>query len=152
MGILSRLLGPGHQPRDLLADLAQDYRAEAEQAARLRQHAERARYPQAAEALRRLAEIEERHATWLRERLVMLGGRVPAVEGTPAPGNNQWERAVAAQQAAQGKRRRLIEQIGHWDPDEPEVVELLSRIEQEDLRTQAVYDDLIMRSDPQSRD
>src|SRR5262245_26620278 len=105
MGILSRLLGPGHQPRDLLADLAQDYRAEAEQAARLREHAERARYPQAAETLRRLAEVEDRHATWLRERLVTLGGRVPAVEPAPAGGNNPWERAVAAQQAAQAKRR-----------------------------------------------
>jgi hypothetical protein len=152
MGLLSRLLGPGHQPRDLLADLAQDYRAEAEQAARLRQHAERARYPQAADALRRLAEIEERHATWLRERLVMLGGRVPVLEPDGAPGNNPWERANTALQAAQGKRRRLVEQIGHWDPDEPEVVALLSRIEQEDSRTLGVYEDVIMRSDPQALD
>ncbi len=152
MGILSRLLGPGHQPRDLLADLAEDYRAEAEQAARLRQHAERARYPQAAEALRRLADLEERHATWLRERLVTLGGRVPTVDPTSAPGNNPWERAVAALQAAQAKRRRLVEQIAHWDPDEPEVVDLLGRIEQEDVGTLGVYEDLIMKSDPQARD
>ncbi len=152
MGLLSRLLGPGHQPRDLLADLAQDYRAEAEQAARLRQHAERARYPQAAEALRRLADIEERHATWLRERLVMLGGQVPVVHADPTAGNNPWERAVAAHQTAAAKRRRLVEQIAHWDPDEPEVVALLSRIEQEDSRTLAVYEDVIMRADPQAAD
>lgn len=152
MGILSRLLGPGHQPRDLLADLAQDYRAEAEHAARLRAHAARARYPQAAEALRRLADVEERHAGWLRERLLTLGGRVPEVEAAASSGNNPWERAVAAQQAAQSKRRRLIEQIGHWDPDEPEVVELLGRIEQEDVQHLGVYDDLVMRSDPQSHD
>jgi bacterioferritin (cytochrome b1) len=152
MGLLSRLLGPGHQPRDLLADLAQDYRAEAEQAARLRQHAERARYPQAADAFRRLAEIEERHAAWLRERLVMLGGRVPVLESDGAPGNNPWERAVAALQAAQGKRRRLVEQISHWDPEEPEIVALLSRIEQEDSRALGVYEDAIMRADPQAAD
>jgi hypothetical protein len=152
MGILSALLGQGHRPRDLLADLAQDYCAEAEQAARLRLHAERARYPQAADALRRLAEIEERHAAWLRERLLTLGGRVPALEAAPSVGNNPWERAVAAQHAAQSKRRRLVEQIGHWDPDEPEVVALLGRIEQEDLHALAVYDDMIMRADPQSHD
>jgi hypothetical protein len=152
MGFLSRLLGPGHQPRDLLADLAQDYRDEAAQAARLRDQAGRARYPQAAEALRRLADVEERHAGWLRDRLATLGGSIPVLEPVSAAGNNQWERAVAGLQTAQGKRRRLIEQIGHWDPDEPEVVELLGRIEQEDTRTLAVYEDLIMKSDPQSSD
>ena len=115
-------------------------------------HAEHARYPQAAEALRRLAEVEERHAGWLRERLTTLGGQVPVVEATSSAGNSPWERAVAALQAAQGKRRRMVEQIGHWDPDEPEVVELLGRIEQEDLRALGVYEDLIMRSDPQSHD
>jgi 16S rRNA C967 or C1407 C5-methylase (RsmB/RsmF family) len=152
MGLLSRLLGPGHRPRDLLADLAEDYRAEAEQEAHLRAHADKARYPQAAAALRRLADVEARHASWLRERLAALGGVVPTVAPAPLPGDSQWARAVAAHQAAQAKRRRLIEQIVHWDPEEAEVVELLRRIEQEDLREHPVYEDLIMRSDPQSID
>jgi hypothetical protein len=152
MGFLSRLLGAGHRPRDLLADLLEDYRAESEQAAHLRQHAEKARYPQAASALRRLADIETQHSTWLRERLVALGGRVPEVQPRPAPGQNQWQRAVAALKAAQAKRRRVIEQIVHWDPEQPEMVALLRRIEQEDQREQAVYEDLIMRSDPQAID
>jgi rubrerythrin len=152
MGLLARLLGPGHRPRDLVADLTEDYRAEMEQARHLRQHAERARYPQAASALRQLADMEERHAAWLGERLHALGGPIPVVEAPALPGNNQWERAVAALRAAQGKRRRLIEQIGHWDPEEPEAVDLLRRIEQEDLREHGVYEDLIMRSDPQAHD
>jgi hypothetical protein len=156
MGLLSGLsrlvLGPGHRPRDLLEDLTEDYRAEAAQAAHLRQHADRARYPQAAEALRRLADIEDRHAGWLRERVMALGGQPPTVVPGPLAGNNQWERAVAAYQVAQTKRRRLVEQIAHWDPDEPGAVELLQRIEQEDLREHPVYEDLIMRSDPQSHD
>ncbi len=46
----------------------------------------------------------------------------------------------------------MVEQIAHWDPEEPETVELLRRIEQEDVREQSVYDRLIMRSDPQSLD
>lgn len=152
MGLLSRLLGPGHRPRDLLADLGEDYRAEVGQAAHLRQHAERSRYPQAAAALRRLAEIEDRHAAWLRERLLGLGGSVPSVTPGALAGNNPWERAVAAFEAAQRKRRRLVEQIGHWDPEEPVVVDLLQRIEREDQRGFGVYEDLIMRSDPQSQD
>jgi len=150
MGFLSRLLGRG--PRDLLADLAEDYRAEAMQAAQLRIDADRARYPQVADELRRLAEVEACHMAWLRERLVALGGQVPTLEATPTAGANQWERAVAAHQAAQAKRRRLIEQIAHWDPDEPEIVALLSRIEREDAREGRAYDAVIMRSDPQAID
>ena len=151
MGLLSRLFGTTAS-RDLLADLAEDYRAEAEQAAHLRAQADRARYPQAAEALRRLAQVEERHATWLRDHLVNLGGDLPVLEPKQVNGKNQWERAVAGLHDAQAKRRRLIEQIAHWDPDEPDVVDLLHRIEQEDLREQTVYEALIMRSDPQSID
>src|SRR5262245_61094642 len=139
MGLLSRLFG-ATATRDLLADLAEDYRAEAGQAAHLRAQADRARYPQAAEALRRLAQVEERHATWLRDHLVNLGGEVPAVEAPHVTGKNQWERAVAGLHDAQAKRRRMVEQVAHWDPDEPDVVELLRRIEQEDLREQTVYE------------
>ena len=151
MGWLARLLGTG-ATRDLLADLTEDYRAEAEQALHLRAYAERARYPQAADALRRLAEMEDRHAAWLRDHVSSLGGQVPGVEPKPLSGANQWQRAVAALQGAQAKRRRLIEQIAHWDPDEPGVVDLLRRIEQEDAREQEVYEGLIMRSDPQALD
>jgi rubrerythrin len=152
MGLIERLFGTWKTPRDLLADLAEDYRAESAQAAQLRDQAERARYPQAAADLRRLAEMEERHAGWLRERLLTLGAPVPPTEQVQATGNNQWERAVGSLHNAQAKRRRLVEQIAHWDPDEPEAVELLRRIEQEDVREQPVYERLIMRSDPQSLD
>jgi hypothetical protein len=152
MGFFSRLLGTNAAARDLLDDLAEDYRAEAEQAARLRLGAERARYPQMAEALRHLAETEERHASWLRDRLSAFGAPVPALAPPAVGGQNQWARIVAAHEVAQRKRRRLIEQIGHWDPEEPRAVELLRRIEQEDQRALAVYDGLIMRCDPQALD
>lgn len=152
MSLMERLFGTWRTPRSLLADLAEDYRAESAQAAHLRDQAERARYPQAAADLRRLAEMEERHASWLRERLLTLGAPVPAVEPVHATGNNPWERAVGALHHAQAKRRRMVEQIAHWDPEEPEIVDLLRRIEQEDVREHPVYEHIIMRSDPQSHD
>jgi len=150
MGLLSRLFGSGTAPRDLIADLIEDYRAEHAQAASLRAHAERARYPQMADALRRLAETEDRHAGWLREHLARLGSDVPSVPSPVHAGNNQWERTVAALHAAQAKRRRMLEQISHWDPEEPDAVELLRRIEREDVADTPVYEGLIMRSDPQA--
>ena len=152
MGFWARLFGGGDVPRDLVGDLLEDYRAEAEQAARLLQHADRARYPQVADTLRRLSEIESRHAAWLRDRLALLGAAAPAVDTSLAPGGNQWQRAVVALQAAQRKRKRLIEQIVHWDPEEPETVDLLRRIEQEDGRAHETYEGLIMRSDPHAID
>ena len=152
MGLLARLFGSGTAPRDLLADLAAAYAAEAGQASLLRADAERARYPQVAAALRTLAEVEDRHAAWIGERLAALGGQLPALAPADAGGMNQWQRAVAAQHRAHAKRRRLVELVAHWDPDEPEVVALLQRMEEEDRRQIAVYDGVIMRSDPQAID
>ena len=151
MGLLSRLFGTT-AARDLLADLAEDYRAEAEQAVHLRAHADRARYPQAAEAMRRLAAEESRHAEQLRHHLHVLGGDLPVVEPPALVGNSQWERIVAAYEVAQAKRRRLIELVSHWDPEEPELAALLRQIAEDDQRQFQVYESVIMRSDPQAID
>lgn len=152
MGLLSRLLGGDRRARDLVSDLIEDYRAEATQAACLRSHAEHARYPQVAGQLRALAEIEERHAGLLRDHILGLGGGIPPVPPAPLGGRNQWERAVAARQAAQHKRRRLIEHVGHWDPDEPTASKLLARIYDEDGETLSAYNDVVVRSDPHALD
>ena len=152
MGFLSRLFGIDGQSRDLVADLLDDYRAETAQAAHLRSHAERARYPQVAERLRALAEVEERHAGLLRDHILGLGGGIPPVAPEPLLGRNQWERAVAVRQAAQAKRRRLIEHATHWDPEEPTAARLLARIYDEDGETLPAYDDVIVRSDPHALD
>src|SRR2546427_35163 len=105
MGLLSRLLGTEGAARDLLADLTEDYRAEAAQAALLRAHAERARYPQAASALRGLAEMETRHAERLRTHLLVLGGQPPAAPPATVGGSNHGERA--------GDRLRAPRRVAH---------------------------------------
>jgi hypothetical protein len=151
MGLLSRLLGTG-PGRDLVTDLLDDYRAEATQAAHLRSHADLARYPQVALQLRALAEIEDRHAGWLRDHILGLGGGIPPIAPAPLAGGNQWERAVAARKAAQEKRRRLIEHVTHWDPEEPAAAKLLAKIYDEDGETFAAYDEIVIRSDPHALD
>ena len=151
MGFLSRLFGGGRE-REVLADVVQAYRAERQQAELLRRNAERAKYPQAADAMRRLAEEETRHAEQLRQHLHVLGGDLPTVEPLALVGNSQWERILAAYEAAQAKRRRLIELVSHWDPDEPELAALLRQIADEDQREFRVYEAVMMRSDPQAID
>jgi hypothetical protein len=151
MGLISRLFR-GSADRVLLTELVEDYRAEVAQAAHLRQHAELARYPQVATRLRALADLEDRHAGWLRDHILGLGGGIPPVAPDPLRGQNQWERAVAARKAAQEKRRRLIEHVSHWDPDEPAAAKLLARIYDEDGESLSSYDDVVIRSDPHALD
>lgn len=152
MGLLSRLLGTPSGRRDLVDDLLEAYRAEVEHAARLRHHAARARYPQVADAFERLARAEDGHAERLRDRILVLGGGVPAVAPTPPVAHNQWARAVAARREAQQKRRRLVELIARWDPERPEDVALLRRIEADDTAALDVYERLVMRADPHAID
>jgi rubrerythrin len=152
MGLLARLLGIEPRTHDLVADLTAAFRAEAAQAAHLRQQADRARYPQVAEAFRALAEVEDRHAAALRDRLLALGGEIPPLVPAPLRGANQWERAGAALRAAQQKRKQLVDVAVRWDPEEPEIVALLNAIEDEDRAALAVYERVVMRSDPQAID
>ena len=152
MSLLSRLWGARTTERNLLRELVEDYRAEVAQATHLRQHAELARYPQVATRLRALAEVEDRHAGWLRDHILGLGGGIPPVAPEPLAGRNQWERAVVARKAAQDKRRRLIEHVTHWDPEEPAAATLLARIYDEDGELFSSYDDVVIRSDPHALD
>jgi len=153
MGFLQRLFGTDGGERDLIDDLVEDYRAITEQAISLRDHATRGRYPQVTEALGRLADLHARHAGWLSEHIGARGGGVPPV--APAVllvGRSQWERAVAAMEQARRIRRRLVEHFSRWDPDEPETVALLKRIEREASDALATYESLVMRSDPHALD
>jgi hypothetical protein len=152
MGILSRLLGTRNGGATLVGDLLEAYRGEAEHAARLRQHALHAHYPQVGDTLRQLADLEDRHAGWLRDRILALGGGVPPVAPLPPVARNQWERAVAARQEAQRKRRRLVELSTRWDPEHPDDAALLQRIEHEDTKALDAYEGLVMRSDPHALD
>lgn len=152
MGVLSRLLGGPDGRRDLLADLLEAYRAEAEHSAQLRQHAEHARYPQVASVLRALADVEHRHAGWLRDRILAIGGGVPPVAPLPPVARNQWERAVAARREAQRKRRRLVELAARWDPEHPDDVAVFQRIEAEDTAQLDAYEGLVVRADPHALD
>jgi len=153
VSILARLLGAStHTERQLVDDLLDAYRAEAEHAEHLRQHAERARYPQAAAQLNALAEREAGHAAALRDLIAAHGGGIPPIAPRPLPGLNPWARAVAAQEEAQRKRREMIQRANRWDDHATDAADLMRRIEREDREASGIYNDLVMRADPQSLD
>jgi hypothetical protein len=152
MGMLAKWLGLGDSRRDLLSDLLVAYAAEATQASQLRHQAGQARYRQVAEVLEGLAATEDRHAGWLRDRILALGGEIPPVAPLPLRGRNQWERVVAAHRAATTKRKRIVDLVSRWDPERPDEVAVLTRVEREDGRDLELYEGIVMRSDPQSLD
>lgn len=151
MGTLSQvkdwLRGDRRAPRDVLADLAAGYRCEVEAAAQLRAHAERVPYPQAATTLRRLAELEDRHAALLRQQIEALGGSAPEVTPEIYGGLNHWDRMADAYRRADEKRRRFVEQAIHWDIAHPEVAGILERIAREETEYRRFLAELVTRAD-----
>jgi hypothetical protein len=152
MGFVARLLGLRDDSVSLVQDLIEDYRAEIEQAQLLRDHAERAKYPQVAASLRRLADMEERHAGLLRDRIAARGEPLPEIAAVHSTGRSLWERACEARARAQTKRRRVLEHIIRWDPEEPNLVALWQQIEREDLSEMPIYEQIVMRGDPHAID
>ena len=153
MGFLSRLLGTADGGDDLVADLLEAYRGEAEHAARLRQHADPRTLPAGG---RRPCGASPTSRIVTPAGCVTASSRWAAAcrRSLPLPpvARNQWERAVAAREEAQRKRRRLVELITRWDPEHPEDGALLQRVEREDTGALDAYQDLVMRSDPHALD
>jgi hypothetical protein len=79
------------QRKGLLALLRQEYIEEMENSIRLRGHAARMRYPQFRERLFQMADEERKHAEWLSQTIVTLGGGVPRISFMPEERPNSWE-------------------------------------------------------------
>jgi rubrerythrin len=141
------LRGDRRGPRHVLTDLTTGYLGEVEAAANLRAHAEQAPYPQAADALRRLAAAEDAHAVRFREQIAALGGSVPTSTPEIHNGSNHWDRMAADFRRADQKRRRYLEQGIHWDIEYPEVAEFLSRLATEENANRKALEELVVRAD-----
>jgi len=83
-------LVPDHQ-RQLLELLRRQYAEEMCSVAQLIQHARRVHYPQFRERLLQIAREDQAHVHWLQEKILVLGGDIPAVSCTSRIGNNSWE-------------------------------------------------------------
>ena len=137
---------------DLLADLLTDYQEEAHLARQVRDHAEKAPYPVVGEALKGIAAEQERHAQLLQEKILSLGGQVGEVVEEVKRGRNAWARLTHDLQDCKALEKRYIEQAIRWDPDMPDVVELLRTLERETAGQCALLRDLALRSDPHALD
>ncbi len=137
---------------DLLADLLADFREEVRLARQLRAHAEKTPYPWMGQALKDMAVRHEHHAQLLQEKILSLGGGVPEVQGEVKEGKNNWVRLTHDLQDCKALEKAYIEQAIRWDPDVPDVVQLLQALRAEISAEVAQLRDLTLRSDPLAMD
>src|SRR5260221_11427191 len=77
--------------QDIVELLGREYADKMTDARQFRLHAEQMRYDHFRARLRRIADQEEQHAQWLKDRIIALGGAIPQVRFEPQDARNTWE-------------------------------------------------------------
>ena len=146
-----RWLDPaGKRCRTVLNILRYRYADEMQHAACLRQHAEKMRYPQFREALRRIAADESKHADWIAKKIEALGGMLPAVTEVRSEQKNSWQYLLEDLEEERRCSADLEDDMLAIRSDYPDVDELLGRIDEEEGKHRDEIREMLMRSDPQA--
>jgi bacterioferritin (cytochrome b1) len=136
--------------RSLVEILCKEYVEEMEGALRLEWHAEQMRYPQFCQRLFEIAKEEQRHAQWLAGRIHALGARVPQVSFSPEEGLNGGECLRRDLAAAQRCCDDIAEELAVRKKIDPDTVETLRRILDEEKKHRDAIAEMLMRSDRQA--
>ena len=140
-----------HDPRkEILALLSQEYVDKMKDAFQYRRHAEQMRYKHFREKLLRIAEDEEKHAQWLKERIFALGGEIPEISSAIEDGSNTWEDLRLDLTAKKRHLWDLTDRLPMVEPFDAETATTLRRILAEEDNHRAQLTDMLMRSDPLS--
>jgi rubrerythrin len=140
-------LHPDHH-QQLLKMLRDAYLEEAQDVVQFTRHADRMHYPQFRERLLRIAAEEQAHLTWLRDKLLALGGEIPAASLTPKAGKNAWEALLVDLEEEKRSYADLLEAMHIAEQADPELAEGLRRIREEEQRHREELLDMLVKSDP----
>ena len=138
-----------HDPKQDIVDLlGREYADKMTDARQFRLHAEQMRYDHFRSQLRRIADEEEQHAQWLKDRIVALGGDIPQVTFEPDDARNTWEDLRLDLLEEKHHQWDLIDELPKIERIDPVTAEILRRIlaQESDHRTQIT--EMLMRSDP----
>lgn len=156
MGFWERLVGPSltqsKDVRRLQAELAANYREEARLARQIRAHADRSPHQAGAQALRRVAEEQDRLVHTLQQHLIEFGGEASNADGPVKEGKNHWARVIHDLEDSQTLSRRYNERGIYWDPDRPDAVTLFRTLEREKHRINSMLREIVVRADPHAID
>ena len=132
----------------LLKMLRDAYLEEVQDVAQFTQHAERMHYPQFRERLLRIAEEEQAHVAWLRDKIVALGGEVPTVSLPPRVAKNAWEALLRDLDEEKRSYADLLDAMHVAEEAYPEIAEGLQRIQEEEQKHREEILDMLVKSDP----
>ena len=140
-------LHPGHHQklRDMLRDA---YLEEAQDVAQFAQHAERMHYPQFRERLLRIAAEERAQVEWLRDKLLALGGELPAVSLPPKGAKNAWQALLTDLEEEKRSYTDVIEAMHIAEQADPEIAAGLQRIREAERQHREELLDMLVKSDP----
>lgn len=138
------------QPNDrqkLIEVLRADYEEQAQAAAQLTHHAYQMYYPQFRERLLRIADEEQAHVRWLREKILALNGTIPQLTLSPKPGRNSWECLLMDLEEEKQFCHAMLQQIFVADQIDPEIAEGLQRLRKDERRHRTEIEEMLMQSD-----
>jgi len=141
------MLQPDHRQK-LIDMLRAAYLEEAQDVTQFSYDAERMHYPQFRERLLRIAEAEQAHVLWLRDKLLVLGGDIPAVPFTPRFTKNAWQALLMDLEEEKRSYADLLEAMRIAEQADPEIAEGLRRIRDEERRHREEILDMLLKSDP----
>ena len=128
--------------------LCRRYVEEARHAEQLKRHAEKMHYPQFRENLLRIANEKHQHVERIGQKILALGGRLPAVPELPTTHQNSWRRLMMALEEENRSADNLLDELRRLEPDRTDVIELLQRIAEEQKNHRDEIRHMLMRSDP----
>jgi len=127
--------------------LRQRYVDEMQGISQLTQHADKMHYPQFRKKLLHIATDKSKHAEWIAEKIIALGGRLPEIAERRPTDENSW-RYLQMDLAEENRNAdRLPEQIWRIESDHPEISTLLQRIFEAEKKHRQEIADMLMRSD-----
>lgn len=139
---------PRGESRSALDILCRRYVEEARHAEQLKVHAEEMHYPQFRDSLLRIANEKHQHAERIAQKILALGGGLPAVPELPTTHQNSWRRLMTALEEENRSADSLAEELRELAPDQADVIDLLQQIAEEQKNHRDEIRDMLMRSDP----
>jgi rubrerythrin len=134
--------------QQLLEALRQEYLEEAQDVAQFTQHVKYMPYPQFHDRLRGIISEEQAHVEWLRDRILALGGEIPAFSPAPKAGKNTWACLLMDLEEEKRSYAVLLERMHLAEQSDPEVAEGLRRMREEERRHRDEILDLLIKIDP----
>jgi rubrerythrin len=128
--------------------LRQRYVEEMQLIDRFKKYARRMHYPQYQEKLLQLAAEKGKHAQWIAEKIVALGGKAPDVPERRSTDENSWQSLLMALEDENRSADRLPEQLRRIGLEHPDITKFLQEISHEQKKHRDEIREMLMRSDP----